>query len=157
MLTLFLPVSLSVCLSISLSVCPPTHLSVRASGFQFIWRSVCLCVCLSSYFFFLFVRIFVFFCLSVCLTVWLSVSAFALSLSAIQVLSVSCALFTSCGVMCCLSVCPACPSVFYLLVISLKVVTFYLPILFCSFLLYLLHSLSTHNHHSYLYEVTDEA
>ena len=147
----------SVCLSISLSVCPPARLSVRASGFQFIWRSVCLCVCLSSYFFFLFVRIFVFFCLSVCLTVWLSVSAFALSLSAIQVLSVSCALFTSCGVMCCLSVCPACPSVFYLLVISLKVVTFYLPILFCSFLLYLLHSLSTHNHHSYLYEVTDEA
>ena len=140
MLTLFLPVSLSVCLSISLSVCPPTHLSVRASGFQFIWRSVCLCVCLSSYFFFLFVRIFVFFCLSVCLTVWLSVSAFALSLSAIQVLSVSCALFTSCGVMCCLSVCLSCPSVFYLLVVSLKVVTVYLPILFCSFLLYLLHT-----------------
>ena len=42
----------SVCLSISLSVCPPARLSVRASGFQFIWRSVCLCVCLSSYFFF---------------------------------------------------------------------------------------------------------
>ena len=139
-LTLFLPVSLSVCLSISLSVCPPARLSVRASGFQFIWRSVCLCVCLSSYFFFLFVRIFVFFCLSVCLTVWLSVSAFALSLSATQVLSVSCALFTSCGVMCCLSVCLSCPSVFYLLVISLKVVTVYLPILFCSFLLYLLHT-----------------
>lgn len=42
----------SVCLSISLSVCPPARLSVRASGFQFIWRSVCLCICLSSYFFF---------------------------------------------------------------------------------------------------------
>ena len=155
-LTLFLLVSLSVCLLVCLSVRLRVCLCVRQDfslfGGLFVCAYVCPAIC-----FFLFVRIFVFFCLSLCLTVWLSVSAFALSLSAIQVLSVSCALFTSCGVMCCLSVCPACPSVFYLLVISLKVVTFYLPILFCSFLLYLLHSLSTHNHHSYLYEVTDEA
>ena len=63
----------SVCLSISLSVCPPARLSVCASGFQFIWRSVCLCVCLSGYLFFsvcsnicflLFVRLFD--CLALC-------------------------------------------------------------------------------------------
>lgn len=135
-LTLFLLVSLSVCLLVCLSVRLRVCLCVRQdfslSGGLFVCAYVCPAIC-----FFLFVRIFVFFCLSVCLTVWLSVSAFALSLSAIQVLSVSCALFTSCGVMCCLSVCLSCPSVFYLLVVSLKVVTVYLPILFCSFLLYL--------------------
>lgn len=105
-------------------------------------------------FFFLFVRIFVFFCLSVCLTVWLSVSAFALSLSAIQVLSVSCALFTSCGVMCCLSV----MSISFLFACylsegcySLFADTFpFFPFISVTYL-------STHNHHSYLHEVTDEA
>lgn len=134
-LSVCLSVCLLVCLSVRLRVCLCVRQDFSLSGGLFVCAYVCPAIC-----FFLFVRIFVFFCLSVCLTVWLSVSAFALSLSAIQVLSVSCALFTSCGVMCCLSVCLSCPSVFYLLVVSLKVVTVYLPILFCSFLLYLLHT-----------------
>lgn len=156
-LTLFLPVSLSVCLSISLSVCPPARLSVRASGFQFIWRSVCLCVCLSSYFFFsvcpnicflLFVRLFD--CLALCqcfcfvsvchssfigfvcpfYVLWSDVLSICLSVMSISFLF-ACYLSEGCY--------------------SLFADTFlFFPFISVTYL-------STHNHHSYLYEVTDEA
>lgn len=152
-LTLFLPVSLSVCLLVCLSVRLRVCLCVRQdfslSGGLFVCAYVCPAIC-----FFLFVRIFVFFCLSVCLTVWLSVSAFALSLSVIQVLLVSCALFTSCGVMCCLSVCLSISFLFACCLsegcYSLFADTFlFFPFISVTYL-------SIHNHRSYLYEVTDK-
>lgn len=152
-----LSVCLLVCLSISLSVCPPARLSVCASGFQFIWRSVWLCVCLSGYLFFsvcsnicflLFVRLFD--CLALCqcfcfvsvchssfigfvcpfYVLWSDVLSICLSVMSISFLFA-----------CCLS--EGCYSLF--------ADTFlFFPFISVTYL-------STPHHASYFYEVTDEA
>ena len=147
----------SVCLSISLSVCPPARLSVCTSGFQFNWRSVCLCVCLSGYLFF-----------SVCPNI-----CFLLFVPLFDCLAL-------CQCFCFVSVCHSsfigfvCP--FYVLwsdVLSICLSVMSISFLFACYLSEGCYSLfadtflffpfisvtylSTHNHHSYLHEVTDEA
>lgn len=128
-----------------------------ASGFQFIWRSVCLCVCLSGYLFFsvcsnicflLFVRLFD--CLALCqcfcfvsvchssfigfvcpfYVLWSDVLSICLSVMSISFLFA-----------CCLS--EGCYSLF--------ADTFlFFPFISVTYL-------STPHHASYFYEVTDEA